>query len=104
MTASDVLYEVRADNGLGGFVLGREAADELLTELGMRPDVLSVVATPLKPCHVCGTYHNACPELWGGDPETPDGMPCYARQRAFAEAEDRTLAETLAYLGHGEQL
>ncbi|SDQ36921.1 hypothetical protein SAMN04489765_0141 [Tsukamurella pulmonis] len=39
-----------------------------------------MVESECRTCHVCGTRHyNACPWLWGGDPERPvpamDGRP-----------------------------
>lgn len=85
MTAADTIYSVRTDNGLGGLVVGREAADELVTVLGSRPDVLTVTATPL------GTVDALAEAIidWEFD---------------SVESVDRTLAETLAFLGHGEQL
>lgn len=40
--AARSLYEVRADNGLGGRVVGRDAADELAAQLTGRADVVTV--------------------------------------------------------------
>lgn len=49
MTSHDILYKVKADNGLGGTAFGRDAADELVARLGSRPDVVSVEAGPVEP-------------------------------------------------------
>lgn len=83
MTAADTLYSVRTDTGLGGLVVGREAADELVTVLGSRPDVLTVTATPLCPEEI----NVSRDDDWSGVPRLL-----------------RTLDQTLAFLGHGEQL
>lgn len=79
MTSEDILYRVTADNGLSGLAVGCEAANVLCDEMGQRPDVVSVEATPLR-CH------------WD---DCPHGSECL---------HVRTLAETLEFLGHGEQL
>lgn len=48
MTSHDILYKVKASNGFGGTVIGRDAADELAAELIARPDVVSLEATPIR--------------------------------------------------------
>lgn len=125
MTAADTLYSVRTDTGLGGLVVGREAADKLVTVLGSRPDVLTVTATPLPQID---RYELACVMQDAAD-KVRDGFGAdwlsinpvrrrtllhHTRDAAMerwlaAEWErrggsQRSLAETLAFLGHGEQL
>lgn len=46
-TAAEGLYKVHSDNGLGGLVLGRNAAEELAEDLIWRTDVLWVSVEPV---------------------------------------------------------
>lgn len=82
-------YEVRADNGLHGYANDRDEAHDLARNLMGRPDVLSVVATPLRSKDQVFTDIDATGEL-------EDSLVDAAR--GLVEKHDYTLSDLLGVL------